>query len=263
MGLLDLRDLAQPHRPLLAPTEDLYEDVRRTWIGRMVNEHASARVFEGLAAQIRMAGLAESLAAECEGFAAEERHHGVLCGAVVEAAHGEARAEELEGEPVPMHDDASALEGLLRNVISVCCLSETAAVALIGAERLRMQPGPLRDLLESIWADEVGHSRFGWRLLAELAPTLDAGTKSRLSAYLALAFAHLEEHELSHLPAGYHPPPEGAELGLCSGSEARVLFQQAVETVMIPGLEALGFEAGRAHRLRHRAVDPNPRRSQP
>lgn len=261
MALLDLREHARPHRPALAPMDELYEDVRRTWIGRMVNEHASARVFDGLAKQIRAAGLDEALAVECEGFAAEERHHGVLCGAVVEAAHGEACAEELEGEPVPMHEDASPLEGLLRNVISVCCLSETAAVALIGAERLRMDPGPLRDLLESIWADEVGHSRFGWRLLADVAPRLDDATRSRLSAYLALAFAHLEDHELSHLPTGYQPPPEGAQLGLCSGSEARVLFFQAVETVMIPGLEALGFEASRAYRLRRRAVDPNPRRS--
>ncbi len=253
MSLLDLREQARSHRPQLVPLESLYQDVRTTWLGRMVNEHASALVFEGLATQIRAAGLGEALALECEGFAAEERHHGVLCGAVVEAALGEALAEELTRDDVPMHEEVPAVEGLLRNVIAVCCLSETAAVALIGAERLRMGPGPLRDLLESIWADEVGHARFGWRLLAGLAPTLDDAMKNRLSSYLAVAFAHLEAHELSHLPTTYRPPAEGAELGLCSGVDARVLFYQAIEQVMIPGLEGLGFDARRAFRLRHRA----------
>jgi hypothetical protein len=254
MAKLDLRQLARPHRPKLPPLEDLYEDVRTTWLGRMVNEHASALVFEGLARQTRAAGLDPALARECEGFAAEERHHGVLCGAVVEAALGEAVAEEATRDDVPMHEDVAALEGLLRNVISVCCLSETAAVALIGAERLRMGPGPLRELLESIWADEVGHARFGWRLLSGLAPTLDEATRERLSSYLAIAFAHLEAHELSHLPSTYDPPAEGAALGLCSGADARVLFYQAVERVMIPGLDGLGFDATRAFRLRHRAA---------
>ena len=37
MSLLDLREQARPHRPLLAPLESLYEDVRTTWLGRMVN----------------------------------------------------------------------------------------------------------------------------------------------------------------------------------------------------------------------------------
>lgn len=255
---LDLRAEALPHCPVLAPHPALYADVRRTWIGRMVNEHASATVFEGLATQIRRARLDEGLAVECEGFAAEERRHGVLCGAVVEAAGGEARAPALEPEAFPMHEDVAPIEALLRNVISVSCLSETAAVALIGAERLRMEDGPLRELLESIWADEVGHARFGWRLVSQLTPTLEAPARRRLDAYLAVAFAHLERHELSHLPTTYTPPAEGASLGLCSGREARRLFYDAIDQVMVPGLTSAGLDAARAFRLRHRAAGVAP-----
>jgi hypothetical protein len=202
MAVLDLRTEARPQKPELAPLDHLYGDVRKTWLGRMVNEHASAEVFDGLARQIRRAGLDEELARECEGFAAEERFHGVLCGAVVEAACGEARAPAPERDELPLHDDVAPHEALARNLMSVCCLSETAAVALIGAERLRMPEGSLRALMSRIYGDEVGHARFGWHLLSRLVPALDRDALERLGAYLALAFAHMEEHELAHLPAG-------------------------------------------------------------
>ena len=220
----------------------------------MINEHASAAVFDGLADHIRTAHLADEWAAECDAFAEEERHHGLLCGAVVEAAGGEARATALEIEPYAWHEDVSPLEGVLRNVISVCCLSETAAVALIGAERLRMQPGPLRDLMSRIYGDEVGHARFGWRVVAELVPTVDEAMRERLSGYLAIAFAHVEAHELAHLPDSYDPPVEGHALGLCRGRDARRLLYDTIDEVMIPGLERVGLSARRAFALRHRAM---------
>ena len=87
--MLDLRDEARGLEPWLPALESLYGDVRDTWRGRMVNETISAGVFEGLARQFRAAGLDESYASTCEEFAREERRHGVLCGAVVQAAPGE------------------------------------------------------------------------------------------------------------------------------------------------------------------------------
>lgn len=256
-AILDLRTDARACMPELPPLEHLYRDVQQTWLGRMENEHASAKVFEGLAIQIRALALDEALARECDGFAAEERGHGVLCGAVVEAALGEARAHIALRDPFPMHEDAPPFEGLLRNLISVSCLSETAAVALIGAERLAMPEGSLRRLMTRIYSDEVGHARFGWKLAADLVPRVDASMRERLSAYLSLAFAHFEAHELAHLPEGYDPPPEGAALGLCRGRDARALLYDTIEAVMIPGLTRLGLDAARAWRLRHRADSAN------
>lgn len=246
MATLDLRDPARALAPAIADVPHLREAAIGTWRGRMINEHSSARVFVGLAAQLAAAGL-DDVVDEVLGFADEERRHGVLCGAVVEALGGQALAEIEDGDAYPAHDDAhTPLEAALRNMLSICCLSETVAVSLIGAERIEMPPGELRDLLTTIYADEVGHSRFGWRTLARVAPSLDDATKQRLGDYLEVAFDHLVEHELAHLPVASQPPAEGVVYGLCSGADARALFFDTVEQVIVPGLERHGIPARRA-----------------
>jgi hypothetical protein len=246
MPTLDLREAARRNMPEVPNMPELRDAAIATWRGRMINEHGSARVFDGLAKQFAAAGL-HDIVDEVAGFAAEERRHGILCGAVVEALGGEARAEIADGEEYPLHEDASsALEAALRNMLSICCLSETVAVSLIGAERIEMPSGELRDLLTRIYSDEIGHSRFGWRTLSRLAPSLDRDLKERLADYLEVAFASLVEHELAHLPESSQPPEEGVALGLCSGSDARILFFDTLEEVIIPGLELHGIPARRA-----------------
>ncbi len=243
-SVLDLRESARHHMLTALPDlPALRGSAIATWRARMVNEHGSARVFEGLALQLAAAGLSD-LADEAAAFATEERNHGVLCGAVVESLGGAAVAEIERGDAFPLHEDAaSPLEAAVRNLLSICCLSETVAVSLIGAERLEMPEGQLRELLTRIYADEVGHARFGWRALGRIAPTLDGAATARLGAYLAVAFAHLEEHELAHLPEAAAPPPEGVAYGLCNGRDARSLFFATVDDVILPALEAHGLPA--------------------
>jgi hypothetical protein len=219
----------------------------------MVNEYQSAEVFGALATQAEQCGLSPHVVQQLREFEAEERKHGVLCGGVVEALGGEARAHVTTPPRLPEHRDVPALEGFLRNVLSVSCLSETVAVALIGAERLEMPESSLRDVLSEIWADEVGHARFGWRVAQELLPQLDDVARSRLSLYLRVAFRHLELHELDHLPLSSTPPPEGVALGLCSGPDARTLFYETVTEAILPPLQALGLSANDAWTARHTA----------
>lgn len=252
--VLNLRHVAGPRsvalRGDLPNHPHLYDAARETWRARMRNEHGSAHVFASLAEQMRAAGFAQGEIAEVAAFAEEERKHGGLCGAVVEALGGEAIVDALPIEPLPWHPDLSPEEGVLCNVLSISCLSETIAVALIGAERFEMPEGALRDLLTEIWADEVGHARFGWRLLSSRAEGLSVASKARISRYLRVAFAHLEQHELAHLPVAAVPPAEGTTLGLCNGADARQLFYETVRSAIIPPLEALGFAAKEAWETR-------------
>lgn len=249
--VLDLVEQARRLRPAVAEIDPaLRQAVQRTWRGRMINEHGSAPVFEGLARQLRRAGAPAEQIAECARFADEERAHGVLCGAVVEAFGGDARSEIDPAPPFPEHLDVTPLEAVTRNVVSVGCLAETVAVAIISAERLEMPAGELRALLTRILADEIGHARFGWRFLAEAAPSLDAAARARLGAYLRVAFAHLERHELTHLPAGARFPDGARAYGLCDGADARALFYDTVRGVIIPRLEELGVPAAAAWKAR-------------
>jgi hypothetical protein len=245
-GALDLVAEARRMRPALAEIDPaLRGAAQRTWRGRMVNEHGSAPVFEGLARQLGAVGDA-ARAEACRRMADEERTHGVLCGAVVEALGGEAVAPALESPAFPEHADVSPVEAVTRNVLSVCCLAETVAVAIISAEREEMPPGDLRRVLSTILADEVGHARFGWCFLAEAAPTLDGAARARLGAYLRVAFAALERHELHGLPAGTRFPAGAAAFGLCNGDDARELFYATVTDVIVPRLEAHGLGAAAA-----------------
>jgi hypothetical protein len=233
---LDLRAASLPYRPALTDyAPELAAAAIGTWKARMINEYSSSEVFEALSRQLAAMGAGGDLMDECRGFSSEERMHGTLCGAVVEALGGEATAALPARPPFPVHADASPRAALLRNVIHVCCMSETVAVALIGAERLEMPDGPLRELLTRIYADEIGHARFGWRLVERMVADLDEQDRDAVERFLPVAFAHLEAHELAHIP-DCEAPPNGESLGLCSGRQARVLFYETVDEVIRPGL---------------------------
>lgn len=256
-ALLDLEGAARRASFTLpsAALADLDEHARAaaiaTWRGRMINEHVSARVFTALTAQLGRAGLATQARAASM-MMADELHHAELCAAVVEALGGAARADLPALPAVPEHADADPLEAVLRNVLSISCLSETVAVALIDAERRGAGPPALADLLARILADEVGHARAGWRLLEDLAPRLRPALRARLGDYLVLAFAHLVEHELSHLPARPSPSAAAESIGVCDGHGARQLFFATIEQVIVPGLQAHGLDAVNAWRAAQR-----------
>ena len=248
-GTLDLTALAATRRPQLPHAGPLAPAVIATWRGRMINEYMSSYVFAGLAAQLRVAG-DPAAAARCDEFAAEEREHGALCGAVGETAGGEARAVVAPPRAVPEHQKTTRRVAAARNLLSVSCLGETVAVALIGAERLEMPEGALRDVLTRIWADEIGHARFGWAWLDAALPQFSDDERGALARYLPTAFGHLERHELAHLPADSQPPAEGKAFGLCSGKDARGLFYDTVTEVIVPELERRGLRAEAAWRGR-------------
>ena len=206
----------------------------------------SSSVFASLADQIEALGCDRNMVTRCRQFSEEEKKHGILCGAVVEALGGEAHAATPVPPEFPSHVDVAPSEGVLRNLLSICCLSETVAVALIGADRLAMPSGALRNLLTEIYADEIGHARFGWLAVATALSACDAHARTRLGHYLRVAFAHLEAHQLAHIPASSLPPAGGEALGLCDGAHARMLFYDTVREIIVPGLTKLGLDAGNA-----------------
>lgn len=247
MVLLDLREAAAAEAIAPLDVEGLSAEDRlraiATWKGRMVNEHVSARVFAAMIPQLMKAGLDVMWQERVAVMIQDELRHARQCAAMVHALGGEAIAELPPLAAVPEHADAPPLEAVLRNLIAICCLSETVAVALIRAEHETVKPPLMKATLATILGEEVQHARFGWECLRVLAPSLDAGLKARLSNYLVQAFRHLREHELRHLPLGPRPTEAAESVGVCEGQEARDLFFATLDEVIIPGLEAHGFAA--------------------
>jgi hypothetical protein len=229
------------------------DDVERgaalgTWLQRMRNEHVSARVFAALVGQMMKAGSPSSDISMVASMIGEELEHGRLCAAVVLALGGEPVMPVGHLEDVPTHDDAEPLEALLRNIISISCLSETVAVALIDAEHQEAGPEELQRILREILADEVKHARFGWKLLESHQKDLTPELRGRLGDYLVEAFLHLRQHELEFLPPTPSPSEKAAEYGVCDGMDARQLFFDTVDSVIIPRLEEFGIPARDAWR---------------
>ena len=97
MTMLDLRRDAAEENIQLSELDNLSEFDRlsaiKTWKGRMVNEHISARVFAALVPQMMKSGLPSKWQEEIAGMIQQELRHGRQCAAMVHALGGEAVAE--------------------------------------------------------------------------------------------------------------------------------------------------------------------------
>ena len=234
------------------------EAARRTWLGRMVNEHQSAAVFSQLIVQLMEAGASLDIKTTVLRMSMDELRHGGLCAGIVEALGGVAQKEiELRPRPLPEHPGTSPLERVLRNALFIGCLSETVAVALTAEERVQTSEPLVRRVIDQIASDESLHARFGWTMVKDIAPELDAAARARTDRWLRTAFAYFEHKEMELIPAC--PPPsdelvaQGQALGVCENLESRELVYETLDDVVIPGLEAAGFAAADAWARRHAA----------
>ena len=231
------------------------EAARRVWRQRMVNEHHSATVFSAMLPRLVACGAALPFKTALLRMAMDELRHGALCARVLESLGGEPSvAVSLETAPLPEHPGCTPLESALRNAMFVGCLAETVAVAFTAEERERTEEPFVKAVITQISADESLHARFGWAFAREAAPHLDADAMARTNRWLRTAFRYLEREEMREVP-DVRPPSsalrdEGLRLGVCENPATRELFYETVREAILPGLEALGFDALGAWRER-------------
>lgn len=246
MPAIDLCDAVR-RRPLVLPEAEALSAEDRAaalehWRVHMAAELASARVFSGLVPQMMAAGLSYDDIREVTDMARQEVDHGLLSAQVYAALGGVPRSPLPPLAPVPGHAHLSALEAVVRNVISVSCCGETLAVAVIGAERERATMEPLRAILTRILSDEVGHARFGWRLMRDLSSAFDTETKRRLSAYLVAVFER-DLREMKKCLGGPTASWAALAVGAPDGELAWSTFIETMTEVTVPGLERVGLKA--------------------
>ncbi|HSO33840.1 MAG TPA: ferritin-like domain-containing protein [Labilithrix sp.] len=249
--LLDLRRSARRAAIPLLDVGDVcaadLEAARTNWRERMASEHASARVFGALVGGMMKAGLPAAETTRVADMVRQELDHAELCARVLTSLGAEPIAELADLAPVPEHADASPLEAILRNVISVGCCSETVAVALVATEREQAGPPALRRVLDQILRDEIKHSRFGWRLVDRFAPALSPAERASLDEYLVDAFAHQIRF---HAPFLDMPcaTDAGLAIGAPHGRSSWLVFVSTMDTIVVPGLARCGLAASEAWR---------------
>lgn len=262
MSTLDLRLHARRTPPLAldlsgVPEAEL-EAARKNWRERMVSEHASARVFAGLVAPMMRAGIPEAEVHRVSRMVTQELDHARLCARVLHALGGEPVAELPRLDEPPRHDGISPLAAVLRNVISVGCCSETVAVALVSTERELAGPPALRDVLDRILADEIKHSRLGWRLVARYAPALSARDREDVDLYLPDVFAHQLRFHAPFLEMGC-ASATGTAIGAPHGRSNWAVFLACFTQTIVPGLESVGLDARAAWETAVAEVAPRAR----
>jgi len=254
--MLDLEREARRAPPLFLDRDAIdptsLAQATKNWRERMVSEHVSARVFASLLGSLMKAGFDASEQRRVAAMAQQELDHGLLCARVLVALGEAPLAEVPRLDDVPLHPDASPLEAVLRNVISIGCCSETIAVALVATEREQAGPAPIRDVLDAILRDEVKHARFGWRLVSRAARDLDANVRTSLGDYLHDVFDHQIDF---HAPFLAMPcaNANGIAVGAPHGRSSFVVFYETMTNVVVPGLEACGLPAREAWRSVTRA----------
>ena len=201
-------------------------------------------------------GLFARLAAALDAFAAPREF--VIAASA--AAHDEARhAQYCEEFAVTCGFDASAalatpspVEPEPRSLIELdiamlrsVALSETLAAALLMACRRLAREPVARALLTTLIADEIHHARLGWYYAASRAQGWSSEERQQVADALAEAVIRIEsEFHWGRDAAEPFEQPARA-LGVLSTNLQRSCIQDVVHNEILPGLDALGLNAGR------------------
>jgi hypothetical protein len=205
-------------------------------------------------AMARFARLSESLQSEganeqvvamaCKAAKDEERHAELCCdlvrylGAV--APENVAAAGAKVAPP-----GLSAREQLLYEVVAMSCVTETLSCALLGGLIELAKDQHIKEVMQSILRDEIGHSRLGWAYLADRATH---GPQNFISDHLPAMLAGTVSDELFDEREA-HPMEEALNgLGALSRKERLSIFDESMNAIVFPGLERFNVDTSHGRR---------------
>ncbi len=248
---------------LPAPELTAYSAAQRAfavaaWPLRAAEELRSALIYRALVAASRAAGLPAPWPARFAEVVRGEVRHARLC-ATVGARLGAARppydAGPVRARLAPLVDPITRTGALLCAEVAI---GETISMTLFRAGRRSATEPLARAALESILRDEVRHQRLGWDGLAVLWPLLAPARRDALQREATSALAASEQQiaapVLRRLEAGEPFDPAYAELGVLAPETRVEAFYAAIEQLVVPHLDRIGLDGGRAWADRYRAT---------
>jgi hypothetical protein len=210
------------------------------WSYRAGLEHAAAFRFRRLAERMEATGIDPELVAVARLAETQEREHVRLC-AEIAARFG--RGPELPAEP-PVPEVAPASwaprDRVLYEVVAFCCVTETANAVVVTAGADDIDDTAIRKAVRTILADEVQHSRLGWRCLTAHPP--DDAQRAWLGAYLPDMLAGTVRSDLFKAQRVIGDEATMQRYGTLPLAGRREAFLTGMREVLLPGLAGFGVD---------------------
>jgi hypothetical protein len=217
------------------------------WSYRAGLEHSAASRFRRLAGRMEAVGLDAELVAIARLAETQEREHVQLC-AEIAARFG--RAPELPAEPVVSEVAPQALaprDRVLYEVVAFCCVTETANAVVVTAGADDIDDTAIRKAVRTILADEVQHSRLGWRCLT--AHPLDDDQRAWLGAYLPSMLAGTVRSDLFTAQRVIGDEATMQRYGTLPLAGRREAFLTGMREILLPGLAGFGVDTAAGARF--------------
>ena len=217
------------------------------WSYRAGLEHAAAFRFRRLAERMEAAGLDGELVAIARLAEGQEREHVRLCAEIAERF---GRGPELAAEPA-VKEVAPASWSLgdrvLYEVVAFCCVTETANAVVVTAGADDIDDTAIRKAVRTILADEVQHSRLGWRCLTAHPP--DDDRRAWLGAYLPSMLAGTVRSDLFAAQRVIGDEATMQRYGTLPLAGRREAFLTGMREILLPGLAGFGVDTAAGARF--------------
>ena len=210
------------------------------WSYRAGLEHAAAFRFRRLAGRMEAVGLDRELVAIAQLAEAQEREHIRLCAEIAERfGRGPELPAELEvSEVAPVSWELP--DRVLYEVVAFCCVTETANAVVVTAGADDIDDTAIRKAVRTILADEVQHSRLGWRCLTAHPP--DDEQREWIGAYLPSMLAGTVRSGLFEAQRVIGDEVTMQRYGTLPVAGRREAFLTGMREILLPGLAGFGVD---------------------
>lgn len=210
------------------------------WAYRARLENAAAFRFRRLAERMEAVGLDRELIAIARLAAEQEREHVRLC-VEIAARFGPAPVLDAGLEVTEVAPASWALpDRVLYEIVAFCCVTETSNAVVVTAGADAIEDPAIRRAVRTILADEVQHSRLGWRCLATHPP--DAEQRAWLGAYLPSMLAGTVRSDVFDAQLVIGDEAAMQRHGTLSLAGRREAFLTGMREVLLPGLAGFGVD---------------------
>ena len=128
---------------------------------------------------------------------------------------------------------------LLYACVALSCVTETLSTALLVEMQERAAPGMIKATVHEILTDEINHSRIGW---AELSRHTRSRDLSWISALLPGMLGEAMQTDVQPMLSADEGELDLSEWGILTPKHAQKIVKEAIQVVIIPGLEQNGID---------------------